>query len=60
METRAITFQMLQFICEHNYSEQRKLYCRNCDLSDAYKYMACAVENCPVWRKLRRGDDSDR
>ena len=37
METRGITFQMLQFICEHAYSDDRKLYCRYRDFCDAFK-----------------------
>ena len=55
METRGITFQMLQFICEHAYSDDRKLYCRYRDFCDAFKKdVACNADNCFMWAKLKR------
>jgi hypothetical protein len=66
METRGITFRKLSQICPKrdyfyrtSYSTRPIYFC----LKVWHKYgnkrdIGCFAANCPVWRKLRRGDEN--
>jgi hypothetical protein len=54
METRAITFRKLKEICGCTFYEANDVMCCHVYSETNAK---CNSKNCPVWAKLRRGDD---
>ncbi len=59
-ETRAITFRKIKEICA--YKDVLWYPNGKCTALCCYNSTEtlCTAANCPVWAKLRRGDDSDR
>ena len=64
METRAITFRKLKSFCSFQdcyflpYGDP-VFTCAKLGYDGDIEHR-CTAKNCPVWAKLRRGDDSDR
>ena len=61
METRGITFRKLKENCLYRArvwvdDKKRVSYCVHDDAAADYSDI-CRQNNCPVWAKLRRGDD---
>lgn len=61
METRLITFRKLKKVCLYHDRlwVDGKKWVSYCTHDDAMPLITaiCRQKNCPVWAKLRRGDD---
>jgi len=51
---RLISWQMLRRICYHRDANGRETPC----LNPERKKDECARDDCPVWKKLERGNDA--
>ena len=59
METRGITFRRLREMCPYKYywGLELRTACEHDDVYEENTTVDCCKKDCPVWAKLRRGDE---
>ena len=62
MEYRLITFRKLKEMCPYKYywGLELRTACEHDDVYEENTTVDCCKKNCPVWAKLRRGDEKNK